>query len=263
MKIDAYLTPNFIELEGQFNNNIVVLIDVLRASTTICVALNNGAKDIIIAESIEKASKIYGSLVREVRFLGGERNGIKPNGFDGGNSPLDYTPSAIKGRTIILSTSNGTKLFLKARQAKVRIIGAFVNNKAVLEYIYKFIKESDNVYTPDIAIMCAGTNGRLSYEDTLCAGSYIDELFKFNSHAQLTDSAHAARDLFNLHSSALTEFLKKSEHAIYLQQSGFASDLELALTFDSYPVVPLITASTVKIFDGNIPGSSEPGNINN
>jgi 2-phosphosulfolactate phosphatase len=235
MKIDVFLIP-VNDKELHFENSVVLMIDVLRASTTICASLFNGAKEIIPCDSMDKATQIYISLSRQSSFLGGERNGLKPNGFHAGNSPLEYTPDKIKGKTIIFTTTNGTKIFRLAKGAKYRLIGGFVNISAVADFMAKYI----NTGTNSIQILCAGNNGKLSYEDTICAGAYINIIHNFFPGLELSDSAHAAEDLYKLHSDETTEFLSASEHAKVLRSLGFEEDIKIALTPDIYPVVPLV-----------------------
>jgi 2-phosphosulfolactate phosphatase len=247
MKIDAFLTPYFPETESQFDDGIVVMIDVLRASTTVCAALSNGAKEIIPAESLEKAVKIYSGLDRESRFLGGERFGEKPEGFNAGNSPFEYNEEQVKGKTVIITTTNGTKTFQKAKQARLRLIGAFVNRAAVLEFIsnelQQFLEEDKE---PKITLLCAGTNGRLSYEDVLCAGLFIDSLCGRDSNCHTSDAANAARNLYISHKNNLKEFLYGREHAVFLKKKGFEKDIELSFTFDKFDVVPIMEGTSIK-----------------
>lgn len=245
MILDAFLTPYFPETENRFEGSIVVMIDVLRASTTVCAALNAGAKEVIPSESLDKAVKIYNSLSREVRFLGGERNGIKPQGFDAGNSPLEYTTDKVKGRSIILSTTNGTKIFLKARNAEHRIVGSFVNNSAIIEYI-KMIIDKQTVQKAKLFVICAGTDGRLSYEDVLCAGSIINEIAQMSDNSIITDSADAARNLYKVHAHDIKSFLTTCDHAELLKSKGFDDDVEFCLTPNTLPVVPVVGSNTIK-----------------
>lgn len=247
VSIDAYLTPFFPEHESLFDDSVVVMIDVLRASTTVAVALMNGAREVIPVESLEKAVKIYSSLSKEVRFLGGERNSLKPSGFDAGNSPFDYTKENVYGKSVILTTTNGTRIFQKAKQASSRIVGSFVNLKAVTEYLTGLIDDSDK--NLKIIFMCAGNDGRLSYEDILCAGSYISSLDNNYTDNYISDPAMAAMSLYKQHSKELTTFLKKREHALKLSRLGFEQDIELCLSYDICPVIPLIGSSSIKKYE--------------
>jgi 2-phosphosulfolactate phosphatase len=235
MKIDVFLIP-VNDKELHFENSVVLMIDVLRASTTICASLFNGAREIIPCESMDKATQIYISLSRQSSFLGGERNGVKPNGFHAGNSPLEYTSDRVNNKTIILTTTNGTKIFRLAKGAKYRLIGGFVNISAVTGFMSKFINSGTN----SIQILCAGNNGRLSYEDTICAGAYINRIRSFFSELEMSDSAHAAENLFMLHSNDMEDFLASREHATILKKLGFGEDIKIALTPDIYPVIPLV-----------------------
>lgn len=246
MKIDAYLTPFFPEREAQFNDSVVVMIDVLRASTTICACLHNGAKEIIPSESIDKAVHIFSSLSKESRFLGGERNGIKPSGFDAGNSPDDYPTESVKGKTVIITTSNGTQLFQKCKQAKLKLIAGFVNIDAIVAKVKSYIEQNESV--SGIVVLCAGTNGRISYEDTMCAGAIIE---KINGKPEdtFTDTAHIAMNLYKAHKNELNEFLKTREHSEFLKSIGFEKDIDTALSINRFPVVPVIAGNSIKLFE--------------
>lgn len=248
MRIDTFLTSYFPEKEDQFKNSIVIMVDVLRASTTVCSALYNGAKELIPVETTERAIQIYNNLSREIRFLGGERNGVKPPGFDGGNSPLEYTPTNVLNRTVILSTSNGTKIFQKAKNAKVRIIGSFTNLSSVLNYVYKIIGNEDSRETA-VNFLCAGNNGRISYEDTICAGAFIYSLSRRYSLPDMTDTAHLAMNLFTMHANEIKEFLSVRDHAVNLKNLGFFEDINTCLTLDKYPVVPVFYGNIIKKSD--------------
>lgn len=245
LKIDAYLTPYFPETENLFEDTAVIMIDVLRASTTVCAALHNGAKEIIPSDSLDKAVKIYSSLSKEARFIGGERNGLKPAGFDAGNSPSEFTEQNVANKTVIVTTTNGTKTFLKAKNAKHKIVAGFVNISPVLDYIEKLVRE-ETEKDFKLIILCSGTDGRFSYEDTLCAGAIIEELGVSFPDTVCSDTASAAKNLFNLHSNDLIDFLKTCEHALYLKEIGFEQDIDEALTPDLYPVLPIVQGSSIK-----------------
>lgn len=244
MKIDTYLTAHLPESEDVFNDSIVIMIDVLRASSTICSALFHGAKEIISTEGLDKAVKVYNSLSREVRFLGGERAGIKPDGFDAGNSPSEYSDEKVHNRSVIITTTNGTRIFQRAKMAQFRLVGAFVNHSAIIDFIMKNIQKSDSSLSK-ICFVCAGNNGNFSFEDALCAGAMIDRLVNRLPIFELSDSSEAARNLFNVHKDNLMEFILTREHASQLAKLGFQADIEDCLTFDKYNVVPLVNGSSI------------------
>jgi 2-phosphosulfolactate phosphatase len=248
IKLDTYFTPLFPEEEEQFKDHIVVMIDVLRASSTICAALYNGAREIIPFDEVGKAVSVYANLSKESRFLGGERDGVKQEGFDAGNSPLEYTKDRIEDRTIIFTTSNGTKIFVKDKHAKKRFIGAFVNLNIVLNEIYSYIeKDKEEGTDTNITFLCAGTNGRVSYEDMTCAGAFLDSINDKFDNCDLTDSAEVAKNLYTLHRTVLGEFLKTKSHARHLESIGMTDDIEACFEIDKFPVVPVVDENSIKI----------------
>lgn len=248
MKVDAFLTPYFPETENLYENSVVVVIDVLRASSTVCAALYNGAKEVIPCESLDKAVTVYNNLSRESRFLGGERNGTMPQGFDAGNSPSEYTSELVSNKSVIISTTNGTKTFLKARQAISKIVGSFTNFQKVCDFLFEFSKEHENS-DKKIIFLASGTNGRLSYEDTICAGAFIYFINNEFESSTMTDTALVAKNLYKLHKSDLKSFLSNCEHAQHLKKIGFEKDLDICLDFDNYPVLPIFSGSSIKLYD--------------
>jgi len=247
MKIDAYLVPYFTEKDSYYEDYAFVMIDVLRASTSIASCLFNGAKEIIPCESIDKAVSLYSTLSKESRVLGGERNGTKPNGFDAGNSPNDYTAELVKGKTVIMATTNGTQLFLKFKQSKHKYICGFVNITSTANQLKKVIEENPNL--KGIIVICAGTNGRFSYEDTICGGAVIDMITKDYTDYSTTDSAKLALSLFEQNKNNLEAFVLNSQHSKYLQSIGFEEDIKTALCLDKFPVPVHITGNSIKKAD--------------
>lgn len=248
MKINAYFSPILKEEERQFDKSIIIMVDVLRASTTVCAALYNGAKEIIPTISSEQAMKIYSDLDRSVRFIGGEKNAIKPSGFDAGNSPSDYTSEKCQGKTIILTTSNGAKLFTQFKDVKIRIVASFANFSTVLKKINLLLAENFEKHHFDyLEFFCAGNNGLFSYEDSLCIGGLIQNIVESNDDDfELNDSADAARNLYDYHKDNLFDFLKNSDHSKRLIKLGFQSDLNTCFTFDNFPILPIIEGISIK-----------------
>ncbi len=246
--IDTFLTPFFPEPESLFDNSIVVMIDVLRASSTVAMALSNGAKEVIPADSLEKAVKIFGSLSREVRFLGGERNAVMPSGFDAGNSPFEYTSNNVAGKSVILTTTNGARIFLKARNVKYKIICGFVNIGLVSNFIISKLANVDEKLNK-VQILCAGNDGNLSYEDSLCAGMLIDNILNSDNDYILSDSSFAAHNLYEANSGDLQTMLKVREHASKLSKLGFEKDIDYCLSINSCPVLPIMDNSSIKKID--------------
>jgi len=254
MKIDVCFDPfelDELELRGK---NIVV-IDVLRSSTTIVIALNNGAREIIPVESIENAVKISGSLFGDVTLRGGERNGKMIQGFNLGNSPLEYTEATVKGKSIIFCTTNGSVAMYKSRFAQNLAIGSFVNVSTVIE----FIKEIQS----DFLIVCAGkanTVSNFSLEDTVCAGMIVHKLSAAKDiKLELTDSSLASQALYKTYGKSPLKLMKNTEHGKYLLEIGFLEDIKVAAAIDSYPVLPVLSGNVIKLRREEIkPAENEP-----
>lgn len=242
MRIDVRFDPfelDELELRGK---NIVV-IDVLRSSTTIAVALNNGAREIIPVESIENAVKISGSLFGDVTLRGGERNGKPIQGFNLGNSPLEYTEATVKGKSIIFCTTNGSVAMYKSRFAQNLAIGSFVNISKVIDFIIE-IKQ-------DILLICAGRANafsNFSLEDSVCAGMIVHKLAADKALAlELTDSALASHSLYKTYGRSLLKMMKSTEHGRYLTEIGFLEDIKIAAAVDSYAILPVLSGNVIKL----------------
>ena len=257
MRIDVRFDPfelDELELRGK---NIIV-IDVLRSSTTIAVALNNGAREIIPVESIENAVKISGSLFGDVTLRGGERNGKTIQGFNLGNSPLEYTEATVKGKSIIFCTTNGSVAMYKSRFAQNLAVGSFVNIARVLE----FIREVHQ----DFLLICAGRANafsNFSLEDSVCAGMMVQTLVADKSLGiELTDSALAAQVLFKSFGKSLLKMMKTAEHGKYLIELGFLEDIKIAAAVDSYPILPVLSGNVIKLKrdEARHPEAEAPGN---
>lgn len=225
------------EEPGIYDNSIVIMIDVLRTSTTVCSALFNGAASIIPCNSYEQAKYIYGEQKNKRLFiLAGEENSVPPEGFTLGNSPLEYTIDVVKNKTIILATSNGTKIFEKAETAVHKVIGSFVNARTVLE----FVESSMKFNVDKIITICGGSNREIAAEDVLCAGMYLDEISANFTTAEVSDAAKIAIDFFVANHDNIQNVVSQSKHAKTLRSKGFAKDIAFASTLNRCAVLPLI-----------------------
>lgn len=243
MKINAFLVP-IQEFDEDFpENSISIYIDVLRASSTICAAIHNGAKEIIPVSNLEQAMKIYSSLDRDIRLIGGEKNMKKPANFDLGNSPIEYSPELVSEKTIIFTSTNGTNIFGQASNSQFRIISAFVNFNASLKFLENTISQNKHIQT--INIFCAGNNFLFSYEDTLCAGNYISQLARIYP-SELNDAALAAKVLFEFHKIDLFDFIKTREHVQKMNLLALNEDVDYCLQYDSIPTVPVVDGISIK-----------------
>ena len=225
-----------IELAGK----LVVIIDVLRASSTIVTALANGCRGFIPILSPDQAKKKAQQFEKERVLLGGEREGTKIEGFDLGNSPREYKREAVKDKTIIFSTTNGVKTLEMVKGAYRIIIGSFLNLQAVCNYCTN--------YQGDISIICAGKEGKFSLEDAACAGMLIDS-FKntFPGTCQESDANLTARLLYEKFGNNILEILRKSQHGRYLESIGLAEDLKFCSQLDFFHIVPIFRDGIISI----------------
>ena len=225
-----------IKLAGK----LVVIIDVLRASSTIVTALANGCRGFIPILSPDQAKKKAQQFEKERVLLGGEREGIKIDGFDLGNSPREYKREAVKDKTIIFSTTNGVKTLEMVKGAHRIIIGSFLNLQAVCNYCTN--------YKGDISIICAGKEGRFSLEDTACAGMIINSLRDvFPVACQEVDVNLTARLLYEKFGNNILEILRRSQHGRYLESIGLDEDLKFCSQLDLFHIVPIFGDGIISI----------------
>ncbi|HUL43557.1 MAG TPA: 2-phosphosulfolactate phosphatase [Bacteroidota bacterium] len=238
--IEVHFTPDQLD-EMQLKDKNIVVIDVLRASTTIATALERGAKEIIPVSTIENAVKISGNLFGEVTLRAGERNGKMIEGFNLGNSPLEYTNEVVKGKSIILMTTNGSVAIVKGRHAKHLVVAAFVNISAVTRFLTEL--------KSDFMIICAGKEGHFCIEDAVCAGRIINKLGKGGSTEYvLDDGAVAAAALDKTFGKSIVRMLKSSEHGKYLASIGFGEDIPVCAQVDSMETLPTLSGNVIRIW---------------
>jgi 2-phosphosulfolactate phosphatase len=227
MNIEVCYSPQSYPL---FHNaeSIVVVIDVLRATSAITTAFYNGVSRMIPVATVEEASEY-----RKQGFLvAAERNGEMVEGFDLGNSPFGYMNKKVKGKTIAITTTNGTQAIEVAKDAQQVIIGSFLNLDTVIDYLRKSKK--------DVLFLCAGWKNKFNLEDTLFAGAVAQELIykhRFNSNC---DSTIAAMELYNLAKHDLYDFLSQSSHRNRLAKLDLERDVKYCLTPNQCPVLPIM-----------------------
>ncbi|MGY8769328.1 MAG: 2-phosphosulfolactate phosphatase [Pirellulales bacterium] len=235
-QINVSLLPRLTTAEALADSTAVV-IDVLRATTTICHALAAGAESVVPCLTVEEA--LQQSELREGSLLGGEREGVRIEGFDLGNSPAEYTADIVKGWPVVFTTTNGTKAMQQCQQAGKVLIAAFVNLSAVCRELASASR---------VEIVCAGTNNEITREDVLLAGAIVDELIVDSadkSQFQLNDQAEIAADSWrnakeNLTSVPLAERLKTSRGGQNVLKIGLESDIEIAATLDQFDFAPVL-----------------------
>ena len=230
----------------------VVVIDVLRASTTIVHALAAGATEVIPFEEIEEARAAAAQQSDAEILLGGERDGVKIDGFDLGNSPTDYTPLNVGGKTIVFTTTNGTRAMARCRQAERVLIGSFVNAEAVCKKL---------MGTKQIHLLCAGTCGEYSRDDILAAGLMVDRLERQGGVTyKLNIQALTARENWTssfavpyavgaetLDPELLAVELRKSLGGRNLTALDKDDDILTAAQLDQFDLVPELDLATFRI----------------
>jgi len=232
MRFDLFLVPGPVK-ENRLADRAVVIIDVLRASTTMCQALQAGARAILPFAESGEAAEMRIKIGLESTLLCGERNGLKIENFDLGNSPSEFTPERVRDKIIIMTTSNGTRAYAGIDRSSLIITGALVN----MSRVTRAVADSGR----DVAIMCAGRLGQFSIEDTLCGGLLIHRLLtETGRRADLNDAASLALLLYRSNSRALKETIAQGEHGRYLRELGFADDVALAAGVDTIPVLPVL-----------------------
>jgi 2-phosphosulfolactate phosphatase len=233
MELSLYTHPSDFS-ESQAKGETVIVVDVLRASSTIVHACENGIERIIPVASVEDATKLLPTHDRKNTLHGGERDGMPIDGFDLGNSPAEYTSKVVKGKTLIFSTSNGTVAITKSASAKEILLGCFLNLSAVATRVI-------SSRARNVAVLCAGDLGRLSLEDFVCGGFLVDRIVNgTRATAVLNDGAVAARTLANALGD-VGEVLRSSSHGLHLAELGFDDDLEFCSRIDKYGTVPIVT----------------------
>lgn len=230
MRIDLYFTPNEVK-EEELKDRTVLVIDVLRASSTIACALHNGCKDIIPSGSIDKAIELSKKIGRDSALLCGEREGKKIEGFDLGNSPFEYEPEKVKDKTLIFATTNGSRAIVRGSTASSLVVGSFINFQSVFNYV-----SSDS---NDLSVICSGKLEKFSIEDAVCGGLFVNAFLQRGSY-ELNDAAIASLKLYQAHKDNILEMLRNSSHGKYLMELGFEKDLDLCSELNSLEVIPLL-----------------------
>lgn len=225
-RVEVCFSPNEFDLYKQ-EYSVVVAIDVLRATTAICTALEHGVEKIIPVSTIEEAlaykSKGY--------IAGAERNGKIVEGFEFGNSPFSYMDPAIRGKTVVLTTTNGTRAINIAAQTHEVIVGSLINLDAVIDYLL----EKPN----DVLLLASGWQGKFNLEDSICAGAITEALLQSGKYMSDEDSTIASMYLFKEAKVNYFGFLKASSHRRRLKNLNLNEDIKYCLTPNQTRVIPV------------------------
>lgn len=226
-KIEACFSPYLYPVYAD-KESIVVVIDVFRATSAICVAFHYGAEKIIPVATVEEAL----AYKKEGMLAGAERNAIKLEGFDFGNSPYDYMGSHVKGKTIALTTTNGTQAIEAARDAYKVVIGSFLNIDVLCDWLIK--------QNRDILLLCSGWKNKFNLEDALFAGAVTEQIKAKNNKYILGDGALAIKYLYQIGKERPTRFLNHSSHKERFAKLELKEDIRYCLNFNMAPVVPVL-----------------------
>ncbi len=227
LKIETCLTPALLPLY-QIENSIAVIIDIFRATSSICYGIENGAEAIIPVAQVEECAAYREKGLDYL--LAAERNGEVVSGFDFGNSPFSYTSEKVAGKTIVLTTTNGTHALHLSRAAKKIVIGSFLNLSALCNWLKS---QQEN-----ILLVCAGWKNNFNLEDTLFAGAVVHQLQA--SNYQLDDPSIAANDLYQLAKNNLNLYLQKTAHSERLKKLGIEEDIKFCLHVDLTIAIPVL-----------------------
>ena len=224
--IPAEVTPDIVK------DKSVVIIDVLRACTTIITAFDNGAAAVLPVSGVTNAKKIERLNFTNPVLLCGERGGIKIPGFNLGNSPQEYTRENVEGRTLVFTSTNGAKLFELTHGAGAVCLGALHNASSVAKYLSET--------TRDLVLLCAGNEGRFSQDDVYCAGCIIQYIAAISQKTiKTSDGARLARHLFEKYRTEPLTVLYTAAHGRYLANLGYESDLAFCAMMDISRTIPI------------------------
>ncbi|NBC04448.1 MAG: 2-phosphosulfolactate phosphatase [Bacteroidetes bacterium] len=239
--IDVFYSLHSFQ-EDELRDKTVVIIDVLRASSTIVTAFMNGAKAIIPVGDMGEASKIAQNVDSDNYLLCGEKDGEKIEGYDLGNSPLEYMKEIVEGKNLIFNTTNGTKAIKKSLGSSKTYIASFLNVNAIVDEL----KKQEN----EIVLVCAGWKGRLAFEDMLLAGNIIHLLSNGSLPNGSRDGAKVAFGLYDKFGDDISTVIHQSNHATRLKDIIGTSDIDYCCQVDITDMLPRLKEGMITLTDG-------------
>ncbi len=251
MRVHVALTPAEFG-SASLAGRAALVVDVFRATTSVVAACAAGCRAVIPVPDADRATAVARGLPPGQALLAGERGGEPIDGFDLGNSPLEFVPSRVRDRTIVLTTTNGTRAMLAAAAAAVGAVAALTNIEAAAQWAAEQGR--------DVTILCAGETGELSLEDTVCAGLLVDLLVAGRAATQVSDGAMAARRVGQHYGADLSRLREDSTWARTLDRAGRAADLAACIAVASVDSVPLL-AEGVVVPDPRAAGAGAPGRL--
>jgi len=240
MNIHIQLLPFPIGPELLFDR-VVVVIDILRATSVMVQAMSQGAREIIPVKTVEEAFQTAKRFPPDTTVLGGERESRKIEGFDLGNSPREYQGEKVRGKRLILTTTNGTKAFHAVSSGKKVLVGSFLNIAAVAGRCFEL--------NQDVLIYLSGDQGDFSLEDTVCGGMLIDRIIRKGGKSfTLTDASRSAHILFQKFEANIVESFYLSQHGRSLVDRGFEEDLPYCARVDMTNLVPVFKNGVIRSY---------------
>ncbi len=228
--VETIISPSLFSQIEYLDQKIVVVIDVLRATSTLCTILANGASSVMTVGDIEHAK----ALKDEGYLVGGERGGMTVDGFNFGNSPLEYTEKLVADKDLVLTTTNGTKCIDMAKGAKELLIGSFLNLSSICDHI-------DDMES-NVVLLCAGWKDRVNLEDSLLAGAICHEL---NGDYEFDDASLLCQSSYFIAEDDLFRHMQQSSHFQRLSGHGLDKDIEYCCQIDVLSVLPVLKNSRI------------------
>jgi len=221
------------------DNNIVVIVDILRATSSICAAIHNGVKGLIPVATVDEARE----MKQQGYLVASERDGYVLDFADFGNSPFNFTPEIVQGREIAYSTTNGTRCIHLASHSRAVVIGAFLNISSLAEWLIR--------QNAPVLLFCASWKDRFSLEDTVFAGALAERLLNSGKFETICDAVTASVDLWNLAKPDLFGYIQKSAQKTRLASKGLDDCIEFCLTADQTSVIPAFRDDRLIDISGN------------
>jgi 2-phosphosulfolactate phosphatase len=243
VRVDVVLTADAV-VPGGLDGRTALVVDVLRASTTIVTALGNGALAVVVvADAAAARRRLAETTPGNGLLLAGERRGDTLPGFDLGNSPLEMTGARVRGRTLVFTTSNGTRALLACRGAAAVAVAGLVNAAAAARWAAAGGR--------DVTIVCSGERGARSLEDHVCAGLIVEDIARLASPASLSEAACEAAAEARRYGRDVGRLGEDSTWARHLRRSGRGDDVTACLRLDTSTLVPLFLPGVDKVVAGN------------
>jgi 2-phosphosulfolactate phosphatase len=236
MRLDVLLLPTELDARPR-PQRAAVVIDVIRATSTIVSAFQHGVRSVLPVASIEEARRAQAATPGAL--LAGERGGQRLPGFDLGNSPREFLRDVIADRDVVLTTSNGTKTLRAVGDGRVVAIGAFLNCSAVGAWLHG--------RGEDALLVCSGYEGIFSLEDAVCAGAILDRMGDAGGSVTLGDTARACQALWKRYASEMPGLLRDTEWGRHIVRIGLGADLDLCAQLDVTSVVPVMAGGRIHL----------------